>query len=135
MIRIILAWYAPEWEGNGLPGTGGERIWTYAPEGETLSTTGKRFTHMYTTRFANAGEVATYLGRNHKQLLRRIIAWQSAIYEDPRCPDGWRTRSSTLSITSLHAACGRRPKIPLEAGAGRRTGSSLWKKPRAPART
>ena len=62
VIRIILAWYAPEWEGNGLPGTGGERIWTYAPEGETLSTTGKRFTHMYTTRFANAGEVATLPG-------------------------------------------------------------------------
>ena len=33
VIRIILAWYAPEWEGNGVPGTGGERIWTYAPGG------------------------------------------------------------------------------------------------------
>jgi len=88
VIRIILAWYAPEWEGNGVPGTGGERIWTYAPEGMALSTTGKRFTHMYATRFANAGEVATYLGRNHKELLRRIIAWQSEVYADPTLP-GW----------------------------------------------
>ena len=88
VIRIILAWYAPEWEGNGNPGTGGERIWTYAPEGEALSTTGKRFTHMYTTRFADAGEVATYLARNHQELLRRIIAWQSEVYSDPTLP-GW----------------------------------------------
>ena len=62
VVRIVLAWYAPEWEGNGVPGTGGERIWTYAPEGETLSTTGKRFTHMYASRFADAGDVATFLG-------------------------------------------------------------------------
>jgi len=88
VIRIILAWYAPEWEGNGVPGTGGERIWTYAPEGEALSTTGKRFTHMYTTRFADAGEVATYLARNHQELLRRIIAWQSEVYSDSTLP-GW----------------------------------------------
>jgi hypothetical protein len=33
IIRIILAWYAPEWEGNGNPGTGGSRIMTYAPRG------------------------------------------------------------------------------------------------------
>jgi uncharacterized protein (DUF608 family) len=88
VIRIILAWYAPEWEGNGVPGTGGERIWTYAPEGMALSTTGKRFTHMYTTRFADAGEVAAFLARNHEQLLKRILAWQSAVYEDATLP-GW----------------------------------------------
>jgi uncharacterized protein (DUF608 family) len=86
VLRIVLAWYAPEWEGNGLPGTGGERIWTYAPEGEALSTTGKRFTHMYATRFADAGDVAIYLARHHRQLLKRIIAWQSAVYDDPTLP-------------------------------------------------
>jgi uncharacterized protein (DUF608 family) len=88
VIRVILAWYAPEWEGNGNPGTGGKRILTYAPEGLTLSTTGKRFTHMYAKRFADAGEVAQYLAQNHEQLLRRIIAWQSVIYEDEKLP-GW----------------------------------------------
>jgi uncharacterized protein (DUF608 family) len=86
VVRIVLAWYAPEWEGNGVPGTGGERILTYAPEGFALSTTGKRFTHMYARRFADAGEVATYLARNHEQLLNRIIAWQSVIYEDSTLP-------------------------------------------------
>ena len=34
------AWYAPEWEGNGVPGTGGRRIETYAPEVPGASTTG-----------------------------------------------------------------------------------------------
>ena len=97
VIRIILAWYAPEWEGNGVPGTGGERIWTFAPEGMALSTTGKRFTHMYAKRFADAGEVATYLGRNHKQLLERIIGWQSEVYADPTLP-GWLADSLINSL-------------------------------------
>ena len=30
---LILAWYAPEWEGNGIPGSGGTRIITEAPGG------------------------------------------------------------------------------------------------------
>ena len=97
VIRIILAWYAPEWEGNGNPGTGGSRIMTYAPEGETLSTTGKRFTHMYASRFANAGEVAGFLERNHEQLLQRVIAWQSVIYDDPTLP-GWLADSLINSL-------------------------------------
>lgn len=88
IVRIILAWYAPEWEGNGVPGTGGRRIETYAPEGPALSTTGKRFAHMYARRFANAGEVAAFLAQHHQQLLKRIMAWQAVIYEDSTLP-GW----------------------------------------------
>jgi len=103
VIRLILAWYAPEWEGNGDPGTGGSRISTYAPEGETLSTTGKRFTHMYTTRFADAGEVAGFLGRNHQHLLKRIIAWQSAVYEDQTLP-GWLA-DSLINALYYFAPC------------------------------
>ena len=97
IVRIILAWYAPEWEGNGNPGTGGERITTYAPEGLALSTTGKRFTHMYASRFRDAGEVASYLEQNHEQLLRRVIAWQSAIYNDATLP-GWLADSLINSL-------------------------------------
>ena len=41
---------------------------------------------MYATRFADAGEVATFLARNHESLLKRIIAWQSAIYDDATLP-------------------------------------------------
>jgi uncharacterized protein (DUF608 family) len=89
VIRIILAWYAPDWEGNGNPGTGGKRIITEPPSGYLEpSTTGKRFTHMYAKRFADAGQVAQFLAQNHEQLLKRIIAWQSVIYEENGLP-GW----------------------------------------------
>src|SRR5579863_4298067 len=89
VVRFVLAWYAPEWEGNGDPGTGSERIITEAPGGVFVpSTTGKRFSHMYAARYANAGEVAGYLAANHGQLLKRIVAWQSEIYNDPSLP-GW----------------------------------------------
>ena len=103
IIRVILAWFAPEWEGNGNPGTGGSRISTYAPEGETLSTTGKRFTHMYASRFADAGEVASYLARNHEQLLARVITWQSAIYEEETLP-GWLA-DSLINALYYFAPC------------------------------
>ena len=103
VIRMILAWFAPEWEGNGNPGTGGSRISTYAPEGETLSTTGKRFTHMYASRFADAGEVASYLARNHEPLLARVIAWQSAIYEEKTLP-GWLA-DSLINALYYFAPC------------------------------
>ena len=103
VMRFVLAWYAPEWEGNGVPGSGGERIWTYAPEGEALSTTGRRFTHMYTKRFADAGEVATYLARHHAPLLKRVIAWQSAVYEDSTLP-GWLA-DSLINALYYFAPC------------------------------
>jgi len=103
IIRIVLAWYAPEWEGNGNPGTGGEPITTYAPEGLAVSTTGKRFTHMYASRFRDAGEVASYLERNHEELLRRVIAWQSVIYNDTTLP-GWLA-DSLINALYYFAPC------------------------------
>ena len=103
VVRIFLAWYAPEWEGNGVPGTGGERIMTLAPEGMALSTTGKRFTHMYAKRFADAGEVATCLARNHASWLRRIIAWQSEVYAEPGLP-GWLA-DSLINALYYFAPC------------------------------
>ncbi|MDO8685137.1 MAG: GH116 family glycosyl-hydrolase, partial [Clostridiales bacterium] len=84
VIKIILAWYAPEWEGNGAPGTGGERIKYLGGD----RTSGKRFTHMYATRFKTSHEVAEYLANDNKSLLKRIIAWQSAIYNYKNIP-GW----------------------------------------------
>ncbi len=95
VVRIVLAWYAPKWEGNGNPGTGGKVVYTrdlanyhdgqVDPKGGPGST-GKSYTHMYASRFADAGEVATYLARNHTSLLKRVIAWQSEIYGDKTLP-------------------------------------------------
>jgi len=95
VIRIVLAWYAPEWEGNGNPGTGGKVIITrdlanyhdgqVDPKGGPGST-GKRYTHMYASRFADAGEVASFLAQHHESLLKRVIAWQSEIYGEKTLP-------------------------------------------------
>jgi len=120
VVRLILAWYAPEWEGNGNPGTGGRAISTLLPcsQGESQervkdeglyvgclvpSTTGKRFTHMYASRFANAGEVADFLARNHRSLLDRVIAWQSVIYNDKELP-GWLA-DSLINAFYYYAPC------------------------------
>ena len=115
VVRLILAWYAPEWEGNGNPGTGGHPIPTpvACSQGESQkrikggclvdSTTGKRFTHMYATRFANAAEVADFLARNHESLLDRIMAWQAAIYNDKGLP-GWLA-DSLINAFYYYAPC------------------------------
>ena len=94
-MRIVLAWYAPVWEGNGNPGTGGKVVYTrdlanyhdgqVDPKGGPGST-GKSYTHMYASRFGDAGAVATYLARNHESLLKRVIAWQSEIYREKTLP-------------------------------------------------
>jgi len=70
-IPFFLAWYAPNWKGNGLPDAGGE---TYS--------------HMYGTRFPGAVDVARFIARNRDSLLKRVIAWQEAVFTHPGIP-GW----------------------------------------------
>ena len=135
VIRIILAWYAPEWEGNGNPGTGGERI---------------RPTPRRERRFPPPASASPTCTPSALPTLERWrVSWAATISScssaslpgrrqstrTPRCLDGWRTLSSTHSIISRLAACGHKPKIPLEAGASPRMDFLLWKKRRAPART
>jgi uncharacterized protein (DUF608 family) len=89
VIRLVLAWYAPEWEGNGNPGTGGQPIMSeHVGDVDQIvrATTGKRFTHMYASRFADVGEVASFLARNHESLLKRIVDWQSVLYGERDLP-------------------------------------------------
>ncbi len=63
-VRIVLAWYAPLWHGKGK----------------------NCYTQMYATRFKNAVEVVRLLAREHESLLRRILAWQQAIYTAEELP-------------------------------------------------
>ena len=71
VVRFVLAWYAPDWKGNGLPDSGGE---TYS--------------HMYAARFPGAVDVARFLTRARESLLGRVLAWQEAVYSAPEIP-GW----------------------------------------------
>jgi uncharacterized protein (DUF608 family) len=63
-VRFVLAWYAPQWHGEGE----------------------KKYTQMYTTRYKNAAEVAQLLARDHASLLQRVLAWQEAIYAAEELP-------------------------------------------------
>ena len=64
VLRFVLSWFAPMWIGEG-PHT---------------------FTQMYATRYRNALDVAQHLSRNADALLRRVLAWQDAIYGDESLP-------------------------------------------------
>src|SRR5579864_1826198 len=58
VIRFVLSWYTPVWKGQG----------------------DHYFRHMYATRYSDAAAVAQKIGSEHKDLLRRILGWQQAIY-------------------------------------------------------
>jgi uncharacterized protein (DUF608 family) len=80
--RIVLAWYAPQWNAGGMPDK---------PHART-------FKHMYARHYASARDVATKLAAEHQSLLARVIAWQEALYGDKRIP-GWL---ADCLINNLH---------------------------------
>ena len=69
VVRYVLAWYCPEWMGGG-----------------TMTAGGNAYTHMYASRYDGAVAAARYLATNHESLLRRVLAWQAAVYQDPDTP-------------------------------------------------
>jgi uncharacterized protein (DUF608 family) len=78
IIRFALTWCAPTWNGVGY--NGAESV----PEG--YSGEPRIFTHMYARHYPNAARTAQFLAENHVPLLRRILAWQQAIYTEERLP-------------------------------------------------
>ena len=91
-IRFVLAWYAPEWQGEGAMTAGGNT-----------------YTHMHAARFRSATAVAQWVARHHVALLRRVLAWQQEIYSETSLPP-W-LRDSLVNIlhliteTSVWAQC------------------------------
>jgi hypothetical protein len=80
-IRIVLAWYSPVWRG----------------EGENT------YTRMYATRYPDALAVARMLAREHEPLLKRVLAWQEAIYTEGTLPV-W-LRESLVNVLYLMTKC------------------------------
>ncbi|MBI2843259.1 MAG: hypothetical protein HYX78_07640 [Armatimonadetes bacterium] len=80
-VRYVLAWFAPEWKGNGAPDTGGNT-----------------YTHMYAKFHKDAPAVAKLLAKEHGSMLKRIIAWQEEAFKTPEIP-GWLADSL---INNLH---------------------------------
>ncbi|MGD2158194.1 MAG: GH116 family glycosyl-hydrolase [Anaerolineales bacterium] len=89
VIRFLLTWYAPAWKGGGYTDIlGFERHWGYGPyeppgrENED----GVDYLAMYATRYDSALDVAQQMARDHIPLLRRVLAWQEAIYTAEELP-------------------------------------------------
>jgi uncharacterized protein (DUF608 family) len=81
-IRLVLAWYCPQWRGGG-----------------TNSAGGNVYTHMYASRFHSVVDVAQFLAYNHESLLTRILAWQQVLYADTALP-GW-LQDSLINVLHL----------------------------------
>jgi uncharacterized protein (DUF608 family) len=89
-IRFLLAWYAPVWKGAEK-----DRLAllqpVYAGGAKTAWNASKwsaenYYTLKYAERYSNALEVARAIALNHEVLLRRVLAWQNAIYSDTSLP-------------------------------------------------
>jgi uncharacterized protein (DUF608 family) len=82
-IRILLAWFAPYWKGEGahpvLPHPA-------VPSSVIVRAGEESYREMYSTRFDSARSVAKEIVGNHESLLRRVLAWQEAIYVDASLP-------------------------------------------------
>lgn len=83
IVRFVLAWYSPEWKGDGAP-----------------DTAGNTYTCMYAAHFANAVAVARYLARERESLLKRIMRWQEVVYSAPEIP-GWLADSLINNLSLI----------------------------------
>ena len=87
-IRFLLACYAPRWH----------RDHPYDGEADVF------YTRMYTKHFSDAIAVADYVAAQHKDLLKRILAWQSVIYAEKTMP-GW-LQDGLINMLHLFTECG-----------------------------
>jgi uncharacterized protein (DUF608 family) len=92
LLRFVLAWYAPEWCGEGE----------------------KKYTQMYTSQFTNAVAVAQLVAREHAALLRRILAWQEAIYGSQELPIWLRDTLINVLATIPEDSYWARPIYPVD---------------------
>lgn len=77
VLRLVLAWYSPIWKGDK----------------------NNSFSRMYTKDYKGAVDVAQFVASNHESLLRRIMAWQQAVYTADEYPV-W-LRESLVNILHL----------------------------------
>jgi len=77
VVRILLTWYSPIWKGEGT----------------------HYFKRMYTQKYKDAVDVAHSVAGDHAGLLKRILAWQQAMYSADEYPV-W-LRESLVNILHL----------------------------------
>ncbi len=91
VIRFLLAWYAPVWEGarkqfvgeyNAKNGGKNPARWL----GSKWAGDTNFYTHMYAARYDSSLDVARRMAVEHQSLLGRVLAWQAVVYGDPTLP-------------------------------------------------
>jgi uncharacterized protein (DUF608 family) len=134
VVRFLLAWYAPIWKGAErarLPllqstyAGGAKTAWDASQwSGENY------YTLKYAERFRNALEVARQVALEHEFLLRRVLAWQDAIYSDDSLPV-WLQDSLINNLCLLaEDALWVLPRPPLDSWAIEDGGFGLIESPR-----
>ncbi|MCG3198262.1 MAG: hypothetical protein GHCLOJNM_02757 [bacterium] len=78
VIRFVLTWCAPEWNGVGFP--------TATAVPEKYSGEPRAFKHMYAKFYPDPVETAKRVAESHESLLMRILAWQAEVYTDESLP-------------------------------------------------
>jgi uncharacterized protein (DUF608 family) len=64
VLSILVAWYSPIWKGDRT----------------------NTFARMYTTQYKSATDVAAFVADKRETLLRRVLAWQQAVYSADEYP-------------------------------------------------
>jgi len=137
-VRFLLTWYAPVWEG------GHEKHvrWTerQGHDLQVVSMTRRAwlgeedtnyYTEMYATRYSNALDVARQMAQDHDSLLRRVLSWQSIVYDEHSLPV-W-LRDSLVNNLYMIAECSHwaQAKSPLGDFCYRDGAFGLLESPRA----
>jgi uncharacterized protein (DUF608 family) len=78
VVRFLLAWHAPTWNGMGCNGL------TTVHSG--LTGEPRTFTHMYAKHFPGVEPAAQWFAKKHNSLLKRVLAWQQVIYTESSLP-------------------------------------------------
>lgn len=91
VVRFVLTWCAPTWNGVGVNGA------TKVPDG--YSGEPRTFTHMYVKDYPDAVKTAERLAQDQHDLLARVLAWQQVIYTENKLPV-W-LRDSLINVLYL----------------------------------
>ena len=89
VVRFLLAWYAPVWEGaqNNIPAMAAERHRDFITWLTPAWAGGANYyTHMYAARYDSALDVARRMAVEHTVLLERVLAWQQVIFGEEGLP-------------------------------------------------
>jgi uncharacterized protein (DUF608 family) len=90
IVRFVLAWHAPDWEGGGYPWSAEAEYPAQPADGSQpplqLVPSQHTYTHMYARTCLSAVHAAFAIAGEHARLLERILAWQQVLYTDAELP-------------------------------------------------